>query len=112
MQRIVGIRVYRTTESCERTSYYVELRTDEGFTKTPDCHVTGSVYTKGVGLSVEEARDRALTDAADWSDLLGIPVDPYEEEGVVHEPSFPLEIYTTQRELAARDADTAPETRP
>lgn len=112
MHRIVAIRVYRTTESCERTSYYVELRTDEGFTKTPDCHRTGSIYTQGEGLSIEEARDRALSDAADWGDLLGIAVDPYEEDGEIHAPSFPLEIYTTQRELAERDTEMVPETRP
>jgi hypothetical protein len=98
---IVRIRVFRMDESCERTTFFVELKTDEGFTMTPCCHRTGSVYTNGEGLSVEEARDRALTEALEWGDLLRMTVEPYAEDGVTYESSFPLETYTTQRAIAA-----------
>lgn len=104
---ITRIRVLRMDESCERTTFLVELKTDEGFTMTPCHHRTGSTYTKGVGLSVDEARDRAITEALEWGDLLRMPVEPYAEDGVTYESSMPLETYTTQRELAARDAAEA-----
>lgn len=104
MKKIVRIRVFKTWESCERTTFYVELTTDEGFTMTPRSWATGSIYTNHEGLSIEEARDRALTDANEWGDFLQITVEPYEEDGVIYTPSFPLELYTTRRELAERDS--------
>lgn len=108
---ITRIRVLRMDESCERTTFLVELTTDEGFTMTPCSHATGSTYTKGVGLSVDEARDRALTEALEWGDLLRMPVDPYVVAGVTYESSMPMETYTTQRELSARDAEEAEQPR-
>ncbi len=96
---IVRIRVTRMWETCQRTTFFVELTTDEGFTMTPCCHRTGSVYNDFEGLSVEEARDRALTEALEWGDFLCMEVEPYVEDGVTYEASFPLETYTTQREL-------------
>jgi hypothetical protein len=110
-KRVVSIRVVRGYESCERTSYFVELKTDEGLTMTPTCMRTGSVQLGPdgervvvPGMSIGEARDRALMEAADWGDFLMIDVEPYFEDGVRHEPSFLQEIYTTQRELAAEEA--------
>lgn len=102
MPQITAIRVVSLWETCQRTTYWVELETDEGFTKTPDCHRTGSVYTNFEGLSKEEARERALIDAHQWSDFLGIPVEPYVEDGVIHEPAMKLEPYTTRRILDER----------
>jgi len=103
---IVKIRVFKTWESCERTTYYVELLTDEGFTMTPCGHATGSVYTDHKGLSKDEARDRALCDAAEWGDFLGIEPEPFEEDGEVHTTSFKLQTYTTRRKLAERGDHT------
>ena len=102
MHKITQIRIFKMWESCERTTYFVELQTDEGFTMTPSSHQTGSVYTNFEGISLEEARDRALMDAHDWADFLGIEVDPYEEDGTVHQPSMKFNRYTIRRELADR----------
>jgi len=109
MPNIVSIAIVKTWETCERTRYYVELTTDEGFSTTPCCHSTGSVHktldgqTKAIpGLSIEEARSRALYDADDWSDLLGIPVDPFEDDGVIHTPKNPMRRFTTRRVLDER----------
>jgi hypothetical protein len=102
--KIVAINVFSMWESCQRTTYYVRVTTDEGFTKEVESHRTGSVYTNFEGLTKEEARDRALIDANTWSDFLGIPVDPYVEDGITYEPSMEFETYTMRRELAARRA--------
>ena len=102
MRRVVKIAVTRMWESCQRTTYYVELTTDEGYSMTPDGFATGSVYTNFEGLSVEEARDRAITTAYDWGDFLELPVEPYIEDGVRHEPTLALNRYTTRRELKKR----------
>ncbi len=99
---ITRIRVTVGYESCERWTYYVELTTDEGFTMTPNGHVTGSVYAEG--LTRQEARDRALIDAHNWSDFLGLPVEPFVEDGVTHEPEMTFDFYQTRRDLADRDA--------
>lgn len=85
------------TESCERTTYYVRATTDEGLTKEVDAHRTGSIYTNGEGLSVDEARDRALIDAHTWADFLGIEAEPYVENGVTYAPSMTLSTYSYQR---------------
>ncbi len=106
MHRIVSISILYMYESCERHSYYVRATTDEGLTKEVDGHQSGSIYTEvdGVrqGLTREEARDRALIDAATWGDFLGITPVPYEEDGVVHEPSMTFHTYKYQRQSAAR----------
>jgi hypothetical protein len=109
-KKIVGIRVSVMWESCERTTYYVELRTDEGFTMTPMSHRTGSLYTNFEGLTKDEARERALCDAHEWGDFLCIPVDVFMEEidfcgmkvRVKREPDFVMETYSTRRILAER----------
>ena len=104
-KHIVAIRVYSLWETCERTTYYVELRTDEGFTMTPSGYATGSVYTNFEGLSKEEARNRALLDAITWADFLGLTVEPLMEDGVEQKPTgFVMTPYTTRRKLAARKA--------
>ena len=100
--KITKVRVFSTYESCERTTFYVELTTEEGFTITPDSFRTGSVYTNHEGLSIDEARDRALMQAGMWCDLLKLLVEPYVEDGKVIEPSMALNIYETQRVLADR----------
>lgn len=102
MHVINKIRVFSTYETCERTTFYVELTSDEGFEMTPAGYATGSIYTNGEGLSIEEARDRALMDAADWGDFLGIPVEPFIVDGVAIEPSMRFEKYETRRILAQR----------
>lgn len=102
MHRIVRISVLRTYESCERHTYYVRVETDEGFTKEVESHRTGSVYTNGEGLSIEEARDRALIDAATWGDFLGIEPEPYVADGVTHQPSMTFDFYTTRRKLGVK----------
>jgi hypothetical protein len=106
---IVGISVMRMTETCERTTYYVRLTTDEGFSTEPSSHRTGHAYVEdGVrvevpGIAAAEALQRALWDAADWSDLLGLPVTPYEEDGRVVEPTMrPRNRFSMQRTMAAR----------
>ena len=102
-KRIVRIRVTAMHESCQRWTFYVELTTDEGFTMTPCCHVTGSLYTDFKGLSKEEACERAVTEAMEWGDFLLIPVDPYVLDGVLVEPDILMDTYTGQREdLAER----------
>ena len=103
--RIASIGVYSMHESCERTTFYVRATTSEGLTKDVDSHRTGSIYTNGEGLSIEEARDRALIDAATWGDFLGIEPEPYvDAAGVKHEPSMEFRTYEYQR---ARHAVTA-----
>lgn len=99
---ITSISVTRMWESCERTSYYVTLTNDEGFDMTPNCHQTGSVYNNHQGLSIDEARDRALIDAHNWSDFLGIPVRPYVENGETFEPSTKFNFYDNRRVLSGR----------
>jgi hypothetical protein len=98
VKKIVSIRVTKSYESCERTTYWVELKTDEGLTMTPESFATGSIYTDYIGLSKDEARDRALMTAHEWGDFLDIEVTPYIEEGVAYEPSMKMETYTGQRE--------------
>lgn len=100
--QIVRIRVFSTYESCERWTFYVELTTDEGYSITPSGHATGSLYTNGKGLSIEEARDRALMDAHQWADFLGLTVEPFVVDGVTIEPSMKFGTYTTRRKLAKR----------
>lgn len=110
MQKIVKIRVFSMSESCNRTTFYVELTTDEGYTMTPCGHATGSDYTNGEGLSIEEARDRALIDAAEWGDFLQIEPEPFVVEGITYEPSMKLETYSTRRFLKARAKDVLSKT--
>lgn len=102
--QITAIRITRMYESCERTTYYVDLVSSEGFTNTVAAHATGSIYTDHVGLSVEAARDRALIDADTWADFFGLTPAPYVEEGVTYEPSMLMRRYETRRVLAARRA--------
>jgi hypothetical protein len=103
MRQIVKVAVTKMYESCERTTFYVQLTTDEGYSITPASYCTGSIY--GPGLKLSEARDRALTDAGTWADLLELKVEPYIEDGITYKPSFPMEIYTTRRVLKARNAE-------
>jgi hypothetical protein len=103
MRKIIKVAVTKMWESCERTTYYVQLTTDEGYSITPASYCTGSVY--GLGLELAEARNRALTDAGTWADLLELEVEPYIEGGITFQPSFPMKIYTTRRILKARDAE-------
>lgn len=101
MANITRIHVQTMTESCERTSFYVMLTSDEGFTMSAACHRTGSIYTNHEGLSIEEARDRALIDAANWGDFLQIEVDPLlDEGGKPIEPSLTFDSYTMRRDMA------------
>lgn len=104
MHRIVQLSIFHMYESCDRHSYYVRATTDEGMTKEVDGYRTGSTYNDYDGLTRDEARDRALTDAETWGDFLGITPDPYIEDGVLCEPLMMFDTYTTQRELAARKA--------
>lgn len=99
---IERIRVVSMWESCNRTTFYVELTNDEGFTMTPCAHATGSDYTNGEGLTIEEARDRAVTDAGTWGDFLRITPEPFIVDGVEIKPRIPMEFYTTRRILAER----------
>ncbi len=101
--KIVSIAVKKMYETCERTTYSVDVTTDEGFEMTVAGHATGSVYTNGEGLSIEEARERALCDAADWGDFLGIQPDDFIEDGVVKKPTFEMRRYETRRALRRRD---------
>ncbi|MEG3175859.1 hypothetical protein U1872_06425 [Sphingomonas sp. RB3P16] len=94
--RIVKIEVFSMYESCERTTFCVRAITDEGLTKEVDGHRTGSIYTNGEGLSVEEARDRALIDAATWGDFLGLKPEPFIVDDVVIEPSTHFKTYAYQ----------------
>lgn len=111
MHKIVKISVFGMYESCERWTYYVRATTDEGMTKEVDGHVTGSLYTEvdGVrqGLTRDEARDRALIDAATWGDFLGIEPTPFvekDDEGneVTYEPSMVFHFYRNRREMDRR----------
>ena len=99
---ITAINIYSLWESCQRTTFYVDLLSSEGFTITVASHRTGSVYTNFEGLSLEEARERALIDADTWGDFLGIVPQPYTADGVTYEPSMVMRPYSTQRILAAR----------
>lgn len=102
LHKVVGIRVVRLWESCDRTTFFVELVTDEGFTMTPQSFRTGSERPKIDGISVEEARDRALITADTWGDFLGIVPEPFEHEGVTYEPHMTMRPYETRRLLAER----------
>lgn len=101
MRNIVKIRILKMHESCQRTTFFVDVITDEGFNMTVAGHATGSVYTNFEGLTIDQARDRALTDAHNWSDFLQIPLDPYVEDGVTYEPEHKFEFYHIRRELEA-----------
>lgn len=104
--KIVRIRVFSTWETCERTTFFVELTTDEGMSMTPASYRTGSLYTNFEGLGLAEARDRALIDAHEWGDFLGVTVEPFVMEGVTIEPSMTMKTFTTRRELKARREPT------
>lgn len=95
---VKSVSVYGIYESCERTTYFVRLVTDEGFSKDVEAHQTGSIYTNHEGLSVEEALDRALIDAATWGDFLNIEPDPYYRDKQLVEPSCSLSSYRYQRQ--------------
>lgn len=99
MHKIVKISILYMYETCERHNYYVRATTDEGMTKEVEGHRTGSLYTNFEGLSRDEARDRALIDAATWGDFLGITPTPYVEDGVTYEPTMTFDSYTHQREM-------------
>jgi hypothetical protein len=105
-KNIVSISVFSMWESCERTTYFVRLKTDEGFDMTPASYRTGSVYTNFEGLTKEEARERAMMDAASWGDFLCIPVTPLIEtiDGVETEmkPKRTFDSYGMRREMAKR----------
>lgn len=100
--KITKVQILKMWESCQRTTFYVELTTEEGFTITPDSFRTGSVYTNFEGLNIDEARDRALITADTWADLLKLQVEPYVEDGKTFEPSMTLRPYETERVLADR----------
>lgn len=102
MNKIVRIHITSMFETCNRTTFYVQLTTDEGFEMTAAGHATGSDYTNGKGLSIEEARDRALIDAADWGDFLGIVPEPFLVDNEVIEPSMTFDRYDTRRKLRER----------
>ena len=108
MANIVSISILKMYESCERTSFYVQLTSDEGFTMTAAGHQTGSVYTNGEGLSIEVARDRALIDAATWADFLQLEVEPFtDDNGNVVKPSMTLGQYRRRRKMAVQAAEAA-----
>jgi hypothetical protein len=102
MHKIVKIHVMQLHESCERDTFYVVATTDEGFTMEVAGHSTGSIYTEGKGLSIEEARDRALIDAATWGEFLGIEPEPFVVDGVTYKPSMVFNFYRNRRELKER----------
>jgi hypothetical protein len=128
---ITRVRVNRMYESCERHTFFVELTNHEGFTTTPSSWATGSLYKQEdsrkarsqlvkmgydpgpeaypqhQGLSLEEARDRALTDAADWADFFDIKPDPFIVDGVEIKPMLTFDSYTMQREERSEDARNA-----
>jgi hypothetical protein len=104
LHKIISISVFGMYESCERWTYYVRATTDEGMTKEVEGHRTGSLYNNFEGITREEARDRALIDAATWGDFLGITPEPFIEDGVTYEPSMTFDTYTHQREMAERRA--------
>jgi hypothetical protein len=97
MPKVQHVRVYYMYESCERHTYAVQLVNDEGFTMDPASYRTGSVYNNFEGLSREEARDRALIDAADWADFFDIEPKPFIEDGEIHTPSMTFDKYSDRR---------------
>jgi hypothetical protein len=110
MRRPVKVDVYSMYESCKRTTFFVRLTTDEGMTMDPESFASHSIYNDmdgTVGLTVEEARDRALTSAHEWADFFQLEVTPYYEEGVLYEPLMTFDTYTMRREEAAEDAAAA-----
>jgi hypothetical protein len=111
MRKIVQVSVVRMDESCERTTYFVRLTTDEGFHTEPCGHRTGSVHVVDgerivtPGLDIKEALQRALSDAGDWADLLEIEMTPYEEDGVVQKAAWNRNRFTMQRLFDKRRAE-------
>lgn len=103
MHKVVEVRVYHMYESCERHTYAVQLVSDEGFSMDPMSYRTGSVYTNFEGLTRDEARDRALIDAADWGDFFGITPTPFVEDDVTYEPSMTFDKYTMRRQMGERN---------
>lgn len=101
-KNIVRIRVCRQWETCDRTTFFVELTTDEGYTMTPVSFRTGSERPKIDGISIEEARDRALMSADTWGDFLGIVPEPFVHEGVTYTPSMEMRPYEIERAMDAR----------
>lgn len=107
MHKVIEVRVWHLWESCERHTYYVQLVSDEGFTIDPMSYRTGSVYTNFEGLSRDEARDRALIDAADWADFFGLTPTPFVEKDeagneVTYEPTMTFDKYTNRRLMGER----------
>ena len=97
MHRIVKIYVLQLYESCERHTFYVVAATEDGMTKEVEGHQTGSIYNNHQGLSLEEARDRALIDAATWGEFLGIEPEPFIKDGVTYAPSMKFHFYDRRR---------------
>jgi len=107
MRRIVRISVHRMSETCDRITFFVRTTTDEGFDMDVSSFASHCIYDdlRGTkGLSVAEARDRALTTAHMWADYLELAVEPYVEDGVVYQPEMTFDTYAMRREEAAEDA--------
>lgn len=96
MSKIVKIHVSWMYETCNRFTFAVTLTNEEGLTLQPTSFRTGSDHEKG--LSIEEARDRALIEADTWGDFLEIEPTPFkDEDGKRVYPSISLSTYKFQR---------------
>lgn len=98
MTAVKEIRVFHMVESGDRHSYYVDIITDEGMSRSVD-----AFYTK-YGLTRDEARERALSTAIIWGDLFNIEPADHVEDGVLYTADWRHRPYTIERELKKRQS--------
>ena len=104
----VAVRVQGRWETCDRWTYTVQLESGEGYTKDAVSFRTGSKVNDYVGLTRDEARERALIEAVGWADFHQLePVPFVEDDGKTYEPRYSFKSYEARRQMEARKADRA-----
>lgn len=97
----VEVYVQRMTESGNRLSFWTTIKNAAGQEITPSVF-RAYEYNGFEGLSVEEARDRALIEASEWASFFGMKATPYYENDILFQPSMTLGCYEDheQEEMA------------
>jgi hypothetical protein len=91
MKNITRVSITKMTESNQRTTYFVTLVNCLDQVITPAAFSTGTGAVKG--LSVKEARDRALIEAHEWAGFLGLTAEPFVEDGKEIKPTTVIGAY-------------------
>ena len=88
----VSVYVSKLVESGPRYSFWVVIENSKGQTLTPQVFRAYS-YNGSSGLSIEEARDRALIEAHELAGFFGMKAEPFYDNGVLYEPTMVFDRY-------------------